>query len=68
MRELISRITVSVSGRLTDPLKCTLLGGIAILRGQVTSAAGSGEPGDEHIPARPGRAVTPDQAGGMADW
>jgi hypothetical protein len=29
MRELISRITVSVSGRLTEPLKCTLLGGMA---------------------------------------
>ena len=28
MRALISRITVSVSGRLTDPLKCTLLGGM----------------------------------------
>src|SRR6516225_9915773 len=32
MRELISRITVSVPGRLTDPLKCTLSGGIAILQ------------------------------------
>ena len=30
MRELISRITVSASGRLTEPLKWTLLGGIAI--------------------------------------
>jgi hypothetical protein len=28
IRALISRITVSASGRLTDPLKCTLLGGI----------------------------------------
>jgi hypothetical protein len=27
MRELISRITVSASGRFTDPLKCTLLAG-----------------------------------------
>src|SRR5215216_6962707 len=31
MRELISRITVSASGRLTEPLKWTLLGGTAIL-------------------------------------
>src|SRR4051812_43440952 len=28
IRALISRMTVSASGRLTDPLKCTLLGGI----------------------------------------
>jgi hypothetical protein len=31
MRELISCITVSASGKLTEPLKWTLLGGIAIL-------------------------------------
>src|SRR4051812_14450850 len=31
MRALISRITVSASGRLTEPLKCTLLGGMAAL-------------------------------------
>jgi len=31
MRVLISRITVSASGRLTEPLKWTLLGGIPIL-------------------------------------
>ena len=31
MRELISCMTVSPSGRLTEPLKWTLLGGIAIL-------------------------------------
>jgi hypothetical protein len=29
MRELISCITVSPSGRLTEPLKWTLLGGIS---------------------------------------
>src|SRR4051794_23106563 len=29
MRELISRMTVSASGRFTEPLKCTLLGGMA---------------------------------------
>ena len=31
MRALISRITVSASGRLTEPLKWTLVGGNAIL-------------------------------------
>src|SRR6478609_102641 len=48
MRELISRITVSASGRLTEPLKCTLLGGTAVLsvlRSEVWDPARQGRAG-----------------------
>jgi hypothetical protein len=46
MRELISRITVSASGRLTEPLKCTLLGGMA---GCLPRSADAGQQGLERV-------------------
>jgi hypothetical protein len=44
MRELISRITVSASGRFTDPLKWTLLAGTHASSSSLTGHAGTPTP------------------------